>query len=392
MNTMTPRVSVIVPVFNMEPYVARCLQSLLESTLRDIEIICVDDVSTDAGAEIVEAFVRQDERVRLIRHDRNLGLGGARNTGIAAARAEYVGGVDSDDWVAPTMYERLLEATDGGRADVVEGGYLQINAAGEVVRSYRPPPRRVENDRNQVNIFEVTRPAFCTKLWRRALFVDNGIWFPERLYFEDLATTPRLLAKSRDIRFIDDPGYFYFKREGSITFSTSEKHQMDHFKAFDVLLDFLSDNNLVDRYEKEFAVQMGNRLTYHANNVVNFDLPEKEKAQYLRHMLMMKMGYEGSYAELHGVSGRDLVGLFKSNVALEKASEIARLRERNTTLEADLSRLGEKVSILDRDLAAERQQYQELVSDPVWKLTAPVRRLRASARRAARKLKRFARR
>jgi hypothetical protein len=126
--------------------------------------------------------------------------------------------------------------------------------------------------------------------------------------------------------------------------------------------------------------------------VVNFDLPEKEKAQYLRHMLMMKMGYEGSYAELHGVSGRDLVGLFKSNVALEKASEIARLRERNTTLEADLSRLGEKVSILDRDLAAERQQYQELVSDPVWKLTAPVRRLRASARRAARKLKRFARR
>jgi glycosyltransferase involved in cell wall biosynthesis len=392
MNTMTPRVSVIVPVFNMEPYVARCLQSLLESTLRDIEIICVDDVSTDAGAEIVEAFVRQDERVRLIRHDRNLGLGGARNTGIAAARAEYVGGVDSDDWVAPTMYERLLEATDGGRADVVEGGYLRIDAAGKIFAHYRPKAAVFENDRNQVNIFEVTRPSFCTKLWRRALFVDNGIWFPERTFYEDLATTPRLLAKSRDIRFIDDPGYFYFKREGSITFSASEKHQMDYFKVFDVLLDFLHDNDLVGRYGAEFVSQIGIHLAYHAKNFSSPDAPEKEKAQYLRHMLMMKMGYEGSYAELHGVSGRDLVGLFKSNVALEKASEIARLRERNTTLEADLSRLGEKVSILDRDLAAERQQYQELVSDPVWKLTAPVRRLRASARRAARKLKRFARR
>ena len=303
-HDMTPRVTVIVPVFNTAPYLARCLQSLRDSTLREIEIICVDDASTDESARIVEDFVRLDDRIRLIRHERNLGLGGARNTGIAAARAEYVGGVDSDDWVAPTMYERLLEATDGGRADVVEGGYLRINSAGEVFRRYKPKAKIVENDQNQVNIFEVTPPSFCTKLWRRALFVDNGIWFPEHTFYEDLATTPRLMAKAKLIHFIADTSYFYFKRDGSITFSASEKHQLDHFKVFDILLDFLWENDLVDRYHEEFAAQIGSRLTYHASNVADFDVPEKDKVQYLRHMLMMTIGYQESHAELHGAFER----------------------------------------------------------------------------------------
>ena len=294
------------PVFNTGPYLRRCLRSLTESTLTDIEIICVDDASTDTSVEIVEDFARQDDRIRLIRHARNLGPGAARNTGIAAARAEYVGGVDSDDWVGPTMYERLLEGTDGGRADVVEGGYLQIDTAGEVVRRYTPTPRVVENDRNQINIFEVTRPAFYTKLWRRALFVDNDIWFPARLYFEDLATTPRLLAKAKRIQFIEDASYFYLKRDGSITFSASERHQMDHFKVFDILLDFLWENDLVGRYDKQFLAQIGNRLTYHAGNVLKSDLPEKSKAQYLRHLLMMARGYEASHVELHEASRDDL--------------------------------------------------------------------------------------
>jgi glycosyltransferase involved in cell wall biosynthesis len=384
-----PQVSVIVPVFNTEPYVARCLQSLRESTLRDIEIICVDDASTDAGVQIVEDFARKDDRIRLIRHDRNRGLGGARNTGIAAAQAAYVGGVDSDDWIAPTMYERLLEATEGGRADVVEGGYLQIDEAGDVIRRYKPAERTVENSGNQVNIFEVARPSFCTKLWRRALFVENGIWFPEQTFYEDLATTPRLLAKSRVIRFIKDAEYFYFKREGSITFSASERHQMDHFKVFDILLDFLWDNDLVGRYEKEFVTQIGNRLSYHAFNVLGFDIPEKNKAQYLRLMLMMARGYQETHVELHDASQDDLVELFKRNFALEKAKVVPELDAKKATLEGEVSRLGEKAASLDREIAYRRRVYEDMVSDPVWKFMAPLSRLRLE-RRSARRLKRRA--
>jgi hypothetical protein len=288
------------------------------------------------------------------------------------------------------LFERLLEGTDGGRADVVEGGYLQIDTAGEVVRRYTPTPRIIENDRNQINIFEVTRPAFYTKLWRRALFVDNDIWFPPRLYFEDLATTPRLLAKARRIHFIDDASYFYLKREGSITYSASERHMMDHFKVFDILLDFLCENDLLDRYDKQFVTQIGNRLSYHAGNVLKFDLPEKNKAQYLRHMLMMARGYEGSHVELHNASRDDLVGLFKQNHALEKARELSELGARKSALEAEVSGLSERVVSLDAEIADRRRVYQDMISDPVWKLVAPLSRLR-SGRRENRKLKRAAR-
>jgi glycosyltransferase involved in cell wall biosynthesis len=387
---VAPQVSVVVPVFNTAPYLRKCLESLTGSTLTDIEIICVDDASTDSSVEIVEGFARQDERIRLIRHARNQGLGAARNTGIAAARAAYVGGVDSDDWVGPTMFERLLEGTDGGRADVVEGGYLQIDTAGEVVRRHTPTPRVVENDQNQINIFEITRPAFYTKLWRRSLFVDNDIWFPPRLYFEDLATTPRLLAKARRIHFIEDASYFYLMRDGSITFSASERHQMDHFKVFDILLDFLWENDLVGRYGKQFATQIGNRLSYHAGNVLKFDVPEKNKAQYLRHMLMMARGYQEFHVELHEASRDDLIALFKRNFPLEKAKEMSELGARKAALEAEVSRLGERAASLDAEIADRRRVYQDMISDPVWKVMAPLSRLR-SGRRAKRKLKRAAR-
>jgi glycosyltransferase involved in cell wall biosynthesis len=384
MSKTSPRVSVVVPVFNTEPYLARCLNSLLDSTLTDIEIICVDDASTDASAKIVADFARRDARVRLIRHDCNRGLGPARNTGIAAARSAYVGGVDSDDWVATTMFERLLEATDGGRVDVVEGGYIQIDAAGNEVRSYRPAPRTVDNDGNRVNIFAVTRPAYYTKLWRRSLFVDNDIWFPERIYFEDLATTPRLLAKCRLIRFIEDAGYFWLKRDGSITYSASDRHLLDYFRAFDVLLDFLQDNDLLLRYEKQFVVQMGKHLTFHAGNVLDFDGPEADKLQYLRYLLMMTRGYQESFAELQGASCDDLVALFRADFAHEKATEASRLIQTGTALAAEVPRLDERVAALERGLAAQRQQHRELTSDPVWRATAPLRRLGRAARRLRR--------
>jgi glycosyltransferase involved in cell wall biosynthesis len=390
-HDMTPRVSVIVPVFNTAPYLARCLQSLRESTLREIEIICVDDASTDESAAIVADFVRQDSRIRLIRHDRNMGLGGARNTGIAAARAEYVGGLDSDDWVGPTMFEHLLEATDGGRADVVEGGLIQIDSSGGVIWSYKPVPRVVDNDQNQINIFEATRQAFYTKLWRRSLFVDNDIWFPERLYFEDLATTPRLLTKAKRIHFIEDASYFYMKRDGSITFSASDKHQMDYFRVFDILLDFLLTNDLMDRYKNEFVNLIGGHLAYHASNVPKFDLPEKEKAQYLRYLLMMGSAYRESHVELHGVSSEDLAGRFKEGSAFERAEEIARLRRDIAAIESKASALEQKVASRDKTLQAERKRHLDPVSDPVWKLTAPLRQLISSARRENRKLMRGAR-
>ena len=105
-------VSVIVPVYNTERYLAKCLDSIIAQTMRDIEIICVDDGSTDSSLEILTAYAGKDARIRVI-HKENGGLVSARKAGIKAARGTYIGYVDSDDWIEPRMYERLYECAAG---------------------------------------------------------------------------------------------------------------------------------------------------------------------------------------------------------------------------------------------------------------------------------------
>ena len=117
-------VSVIVPVYNTEKYLPRCLDSICRQTMKDVEIICVDDGSSDSSPEILEAYAARDERIRVIRKE-NGGLVSARKAGVKAASGIYIGYVDSDDWIEPDMYERLYGCAMGNRADLVCSGYYQ---------------------------------------------------------------------------------------------------------------------------------------------------------------------------------------------------------------------------------------------------------------------------
>lgn len=121
LNDMTkPKVSVIVPVYNGEKYLDECIRSIAGQTLKEIEIICVDDGSTDGSREIIDEWRQKDERVKVFLHP-NMGTGYTVNEGILMARGEYIAEVDCDDWIAPDMYEKLYEVADG--ADVVKSGY-----------------------------------------------------------------------------------------------------------------------------------------------------------------------------------------------------------------------------------------------------------------------------
>ena len=113
------KVSVIVPVYNVERYIAKCLDSILAQTLEDIEIICIDDGSTDNSGMILDQYASKDERVR-VRHKKNSGYGAAMNVGIAMAEGEYVGIVESDDRIADDMYETLYKAARDNKLDMVK--------------------------------------------------------------------------------------------------------------------------------------------------------------------------------------------------------------------------------------------------------------------------------
>lgn len=180
-------VSVIVPVYNTERYLAQCLESILAQTLADIEILVVDDCSPDGSARIIRHYEQQDDRLVYIRHESNLGLGGARNTGIAAARGKYIAGVDSDD----ALTERALEVALGrceadeteigvfSSSDYVEGtGKLETNPFHDLDQF---PPVLYVDESNILKLF----PTFQLKLYSRALIERYGVRFPDHLYHED---------------------------------------------------------------------------------------------------------------------------------------------------------------------------------------------------------------
>jgi len=288
---MTPKISIIIPIYSTAKYLDKCLQSVVQQTMQEIEVICVDDCSPDESYLIVEKYIKQDARVSLIRHKENKGLGGARNTGILTAKADFIASVDSDDFIQSEMMETLWKASNAGEYDIVCCGFDRVNESGEQVGCYKPQNITVINDSNKVDIFALMNPAFWNKLWRKSLFIDNHILFPGKLYYEDLATTPRLISHSKSIKMIDDSLYSYLVRPDSITKTYSEKHISDYFEVFDILLAFLRKNTCFETYKMDFLHIVDSQIYLHVKNILVSDMSDSNIRLYLFNLLQKKMSY-----------------------------------------------------------------------------------------------------
>lgn len=233
---MAVKVSIVVPAYNVEPYIAQCIDSLLAQTLQEIEIIVVDDGSPDKSGEIADAYARKDARVKVI-HQNNMGLGPARNSGMKIATGEYIGFVDSDDWVKPEMYERFYAAAVMNEADIVVGGHCEI--AGKRVLAVRKHPMAgtvlssaaeimaVRNDLyglDQLNKSADPIPmSVCMSIYRRKAIVESGVHFVHVLS-EDKIFNISAYACAQVLAFIDATDYCYRKEaQSSITQNFSER-------------------------------------------------------------------------------------------------------------------------------------------------------------------------
>jgi len=287
---MKLKISIIVPIYNTAQYLDKCLTSILNQTMQEIEIICVDDCSSDDSHLIVEKYAKQDSRVSLIRHEINKGSGGARNTGILAAKARFLASVDSDDYILPEMMQALWDASEAGIYDVVCCGYDSVNKEGAKVASHALHPKKFHN-MHTIDIFSVVNPAFWNKLWRKSLFIDNDIFFPEKLYYQDLATIPRILSKVKKMKVIKGNYYNYLVRENATTTTFSKKHISDYFDVFDILLQFLKNNQLLDRYEYVFVNTIDANVYYHVKNFIKSDLGLEQQNIYLAELYLAKNLY-----------------------------------------------------------------------------------------------------
>lgn len=225
-------VSVIIPAYNIEDYIGRCLDSVLSQTYKNLEILVVDDGSSDCTGEILDDYEKKDQRIRVI-HKENGGVSSARNIGIEAATGDYIGFVDGDDLMEPEMYKTLVNLLKEENADIAHCGY-QMVFPDRVDYYHNTKNRKVQTREEGLKDLlsgEMIEPALYNKLYKKELF--DGIHLDETLKInEDLEVNYRLFKKSKKSVYYDVPLYSYIIRKNSATGSnTLIRKNEDSFKV-----------------------------------------------------------------------------------------------------------------------------------------------------------------
>jgi glycosyltransferase involved in cell wall biosynthesis len=216
---MTPEVSIIIPAYNAGRYLRQCLDSVLAQTLTAFEAVVVDDASTDDTREILERYAAADRRIVPVRHAERRRQGAARNTGVARAAGRCLAFVDSDDWIAPTMYEKLLAAAEDGPCDVAACGMEWIWPPGADQKFTYSQDFIGEGGVKGLAALAELRWLLgpCNKLFRRELFLDHGIRFGEQGYYEDSLPALEAVYHARRIRALPEILYYYRQHPSSTT-------------------------------------------------------------------------------------------------------------------------------------------------------------------------------
>lgn len=222
-----PLISIIVPVYNVEHYLKQCINSIINQTYDHLEIILVDDGSLDACPQICDYYAKKDKRIKVL-HKRNGGLADARNAGLKIASGEYIGFVDSDDYIDPMMYEKMIRGCLSYKTQIATCGRTNIDDKGHLISKRFTIPTTMVFDSKKVikglitwNKFDV---ASWDKLYRKDLF--SNIEFPLGVYSEDLTVIPILIRKCNKIVHVGDSLYFYRQRNGSITKENFSKNKL----------------------------------------------------------------------------------------------------------------------------------------------------------------------
>ena len=249
------KVSVIVPIYNVENYLVRCLESLVNQTLEDIQIILVNDGSPDNSQQIIDAYAsRYPEKILALTKE-NGGLSDARNYGIPYAEGEYIGFVDSDDYLDITMYEKMYTKGKMEDADMVVCGYYGVD---EQKNSYRA--LQVTNKAefgvslwDNPTLLYSNAPYAWNKLFKRELFERTQIRFPKGKIYEDIATTYPLMQYANRIVKVNEPLYYYIlKREGAITATFSEK-MLQMFESLARMNDYYIEAGNFDYFKTQLG-------------------------------------------------------------------------------------------------------------------------------------------
>lgn len=254
------KISVIIPVYNVEKYLEECLDSIINQTLTDIEIICINDGSTDYSLNILKEYEKKDKRIKIINQE-NKGLGATRNVGMKIAKGEYISFIDSDDYISKDAFESLYTNAKNNDSDTV---LFKIARFDESSIDYTKPIFELENtfknedfnnfkfNHNDIKKYIINNSfSAWSKLYKREFLNKNKFEFPINIAYEDVPFHVSVLLKSNKISFVPNFHYYYrLSNYDSITHT--ESNAKDIFRIIDKVEKILIENNYFEEYRKEF--------------------------------------------------------------------------------------------------------------------------------------------
>lgn len=236
------KVSITVPVYNVEKYLEKCLDSLIGQTLKDIEIICINDGSTDNSLSILEKYAKKDSRIKIINQE-NQGIANTRNKSIKLAQGEYIGFVDSDDWLSLDFFEKLYNAALKYKADIAAAGIIRATDKHEKMFLEFKKETVTNNTDKKFEICDIPDKSYvCNKIYKLSKIRYFGLKFKNDVTYEDIIFTPEAVHKLGTLVTVPHTYYFYYKRQGSITNTKSNKN--NHSYAVEIANKYFKENNI----------------------------------------------------------------------------------------------------------------------------------------------------
>ena len=238
-----PKVTVIVPIYNVEKYLARCIDSLVNQTLNEIEIVLVNDGTKDSSGKIAMQYAKQYKEKIIYLEKENGGLSDARNYGLAYAKGEYIAFLDSDDYIEKNAYEEMYNKAIEENADYVECDFIW-----EYPNKKRKDKCYQYNNKKEMLAF--ARVVAWNKLIKREIIEENNIRFPKGLRYEDIEFTYKLIPHLNKICYVDQCFIHYIQRKNSIANVQNEK-TAEIFEILDNVIRYYKEKNLFEEYRNE---------------------------------------------------------------------------------------------------------------------------------------------
>lgn len=245
-----PKVSVVIPIYNVEKYLQRCVDSVLNQTLKDIEIICINDGSTDNSALILDNY-KDISNIKIITQE-NSGISVARNIGIKNSSGDFIAFLDSDDFVDNDFYEKLYNKAVEFGADIACASIIRENDKKQIVLINYSDVQKSNDIKCKFKLAKSPEYNFVwNKLFRKNFLIEKNIEFISGMIYEDMCFIPDTLEASNLLITVPDTYYHYWKHSGSVVKGSSDKHRADKLKAFAYLMEKCKKYNVVSCQKNE---------------------------------------------------------------------------------------------------------------------------------------------